>query len=233
MVARRNEGSGGRWGEHNAERRRAVMDALVELIEESEPGTEISLQDIADRAGLKRSVIYRHFADRKDLDAQTREYLVESYIGTLMPTLDPEDSVRETVYRAVHTYVTLVAAHPRLHRWVEQGPGSHDPSGVIVVAGTKEAVAQRISALFTPAAALFGQADPAIDVAAFAVVSTVDGAVTRWLRTRPGGWDAAQVSRALTDSLVMVLEGHARNRGIPVDADVPIGELLAEAAARY
>lgn len=209
------------------------MDALVELIEESEPGAEIPLQDIADRAGLKRSVIYRHFADRKDLDAKTREYLVESNIGTVMPTLDPADSVRETVFRAVHTYVTLVAAHPRLHRWVEQGPGSHDPSGVVVVAGTKEAVAQRISALFTPAAALFGQADPAIDLAAFAVVSMVDGTVTRWVQTQPDAWDATEISRALTDSLLMVLEGQARLRDIEVDVDVPIAELLAQAAANY
>ncbi|MEV6278140.1 TetR/AcrR family transcriptional regulator [Nocardia sp. NPDC051832] len=233
MVVRRVEASGGRWGEHNAERRRAIMDALVELIEESEPGTEIPLQDIADRAGLKRSVIYRHFADRKDLDAKTREYLVESYIGTVMPTLDPGDTLRETVFRAVHTYVTLVAAHPRLHRWVEHGPGSHDPSGVIVVAGTKEAVAQRISALFMPAAALFGQADPAIDLAAYAVVSMVDGTVTRWLRTGPAEWDAGSVSRALTDSMLMVLAGQAQLRGISVDVDVPIADLLAQAAADY
>ncbi|MET9490590.1 TetR/AcrR family transcriptional regulator [Nocardia sp. NPDC006630] len=222
---------GGRWGDHNAERRRVIMDALIELIEECEPGTDIPLQAIADRAGVKRSVIYRHFIDRKDLDARTREYAVESHADEVMPTLDPEDTLRETIFRSIDVYVTLVAATPRLHEWIERGPGSNEPNGQAIVTGTKAAVAERIASLFETAAAVLGQTDPGIGVAAFSIVSMVDGAVTRWLHTRPEGWGAADMSRMLTESIVFLVDGHARARGLQVDPDIPVGELLSRASA--
>ncbi|WP_433576523.1 TetR/AcrR family transcriptional regulator [Nocardia brasiliensis] len=229
VVPRTGQKSDGRWADHNAERRGVIMAALIALIEESEPGADIPLQAIADRAGIKRSVIYRHFADRQDLDSRTREYAIALHIDSVMPTLEPDDSVRGTVSRTVSTYVNLVAARPRLHEWVEHGPGSHDASGRAVVTGTKEAVVQRISSLFIPAAALLGQDDPGLDVAIFAVVAMVDGAVTRWLRTREQTWDTAELSRLITESLMIVLQGHARARGLEIDVDLPIAELLAQA----
>ncbi|WP_067562104.1 TetR/AcrR family transcriptional regulator [Nocardia acidivorans] len=231
MVVDKLVSPGGRWGDHNAERRRVIMDALIELIEEFEPGSEIPLQAIADRAGVKRSVIYRHFVDRRELDARTRQYAVELHLDEVTPTLDPDDTLRETIFRTVDGYVRLVSARPRLNEWVERGPGSQDPSGQAVVSGTKAAIAERISVLFETAAAVLGQTDPGIEVAAFAIVSMVDGAVTRWLHTRPDGYGATAVSRLLTDSIVYLVQGHARVRDIEVDPDIPVGELLTRASA--
>ncbi len=225
--------SGGRWGEHNAERRRAIMSALLELIEECEPGVEIPLQAIADRAGVKRSVIYRHFADRRDLDARTREFVVESYVDEVMPTLDPAESLRATIFRLIDTYVRLVAAHPRTHEWIERGPGSSDPSGQAIVTGTKAAIAKRIAFFFETGAAALGHSDPGIEVAAFAIVSMVDGAVTRWLQTRPAGWDVEGVSAMLTDSIRFLVDGHLRARGIEIDPDMPLNDLLARTSIAH
>ncbi|MBF6101508.1 TetR/AcrR family transcriptional regulator [Nocardia cyriacigeorgica] len=230
MVSQRAEVGGGRWGDHNSERRRAIMEALIALIEESEPGAEIPLQLIAERAGIRRSVVYRHFADRQDLDDKTREYVVESSIDQVMPTLDLDDSLHQTLFRIIDTYVRLVAARPRLHLWVEQGPGSHDPAGIAVVGGTKLAVSQRITDLFTMATTLLGIEEPGLEVAAFSVVSMVDGAVTRWLQTEPPGVDAAEVTRLLTESLWYLIDGHARARGVSVDPHRPLRELLTLAA---
>ncbi|MFE3446089.1 TetR/AcrR family transcriptional regulator [Nocardia sp. NPDC059180] len=231
MVSQQADAGGGRWGDHNSERRRTIMDALIALIEESEPGADIPLQLIAERAGIRRSVVYRHFTDRKDLDDKTREYVVESSIGQVMPTLDLDDSLHATLSRIIDTYVQLVSARPRLHLWVEQGPGSHDPAGLAVVGSTKLAIAQRITDLFTMAAALLGIDEPGIDVAAYSVVSMVDGAVTRWLQTEPSGYDADEVSRLLTESLWFLIDGHARARGVTVDPDLPLRELLTQATA--
>ncbi|MFD4428301.1 TetR/AcrR family transcriptional regulator [Nocardia sp. NPDC058497] len=228
MVARRVKSKAGRWGDRNVERQRVVMDALIALIEESEPGAEVPFQAIAERAGISRSVIYRHFADRKDLDAKTREYAVELHLESVMPTVDAADTIREAVSRAVHTYVVLVAEHPRLHDWVEQGAGT-DAGDSTVASSTKDAVAQQIYSLVLPIAALFDQSDPGIEVGVYSIVAMVDGAVNRWLRTRPEGWDVPDVSRMLTESLVILLEGHARMRGVSLDVDLPMDELLASA----
>jgi AcrR family transcriptional regulator len=231
MVSQQTDVGGGRWGDHNSERRRAIMEALIALIEESDPGADIPLQLIAERAGIRRSVIYRHFTDRKDLDAKTREYVVESNIDRVMPTLDLDDTLHDTLERIIGTYVQLVSARPRLHLWVEHGPGSHDPAGLAVVGGTKLAVSQRITDLFLMATAILGIEEPGLDVAAYSVVSMVDGAVTRWLQTDSPGLNAEEMARLLTQSLWFLIDGHARLRGVAVDPDLPLRELLVRATA--
>ncbi|MEU0538706.1 TetR/AcrR family transcriptional regulator [Nocardia sp. NPDC005978] len=226
MVSESADVPGGRWGDHNLERRRAIMAALIALIEESEPGAEIPLQLIAERAGIRRSVVYRHFTDRKDLDAKTREFAVESNVDRLLPTLDLSDSLYDTVSGIVGPYVALVEAHPRLHEWVEHGPGSHDPAGRAVVTGTKAAIAERVSTLFSMSMALLDIQEPGVEIAAFAVVSMADGAITRWMRTIPREYPAAEVTRLLTDSICYMIDGHARAHGVEIDPHLPLRELL-------
>ncbi|MFF2553750.1 TetR/AcrR family transcriptional regulator [Nocardia sp. NPDC058058] len=233
MAADRAEVSGGRWGDHNTERRRAIIAAYIELIEESEPGAEIPLQLIADRAGVKRSVVYRHFGDRGDLDAKTREFAVEGVVDQMMPDFDPAESLRDTIFRIVDTYVGWVTVHERLHDWIERGPGSADPAGKAVVTGTKAAIALRVAQLFTLAAGVVDQHHPGIDPAAFAIVSLVDGGVTRWLDTRPEDLDAAELTRLLADSIWMLFDGLARSRGFAVDPDRPIIELMADPPVQF
>ena len=61
---RRRRSGGHRWHEHNSARRTAILEAAVALIEEHAPDAEISTQQIAIRAGLARSVVYRQFDTR-------------------------------------------------------------------------------------------------------------------------------------------------------------------------
>ncbi|AYF76038.1 TetR/AcrR family transcriptional regulator [Nocardia yunnanensis] len=232
IVVDRAEATGGRWGEHNTERRRAIIAAYVELIEESQPGADIPLQVIADRAGVKRSVVYRHFDDRGDLDAKTREFAVEQVVDLVMPDFDPAESLRGTIFRIVATYVGWVSVHARLHGWIERGPGSGDPAGKAVVGGTKAAVAERVAQLFTLAASVVGQQHPGIDPAAFAIVSLVDGGVTRWLETRPADLDETELTRLLADSIWALFDAMARARGFVVNPDRPIAELMADPPVR-
>lgn len=231
MAVDRAAVSGGRWGDHNVERRRAIIAATLELIEETEPGEEIALQLIAERAGVKRSVIYRHFADRKELDAKTREFAVERVVDLVMPELDPAESLRATIFRLIDTYVGWVSEHARLHAWIERGPGSADPAGKAVVVGTKAAIAQRVGEFFTMAVSVVGRTHPGVDAASFGVVSLVDGVVTRWLDTRPPGLDSSEVTRLLTDSIWYMMEGHARSWGFAIDPDRPIVELITDPPA--
>ena len=62
------DGRQARWDKHNQERRQVILDAAIAVVEAGEPGAEFHVQQIADRAGLSRTVVYRHFADRADLD---------------------------------------------------------------------------------------------------------------------------------------------------------------------
>ncbi len=62
------DGRQARWDKHNQARRQAILDAALAVVEAGAPGAEFHVQQIADRAGLSRTVVYRHFADRADLD---------------------------------------------------------------------------------------------------------------------------------------------------------------------
>ncbi|WP_191093895.1 TetR/AcrR family transcriptional regulator [Nocardia colli] len=226
MAIGSNE-SNGRWGEHNAERRRVILEAAVALIEDPESGPDIPLQAIADRAGVKRSVIYRHFADRTDLDAQTRAFAVLGVAEELVTGLNLDGSIDEVIYRTVEKFARWISAHAKLHEWIEQGPGSHAPSGQELVTGTKAAIAERIVAIFRMAMALLGAEDePGMESMVFGVVAMVDGALTRWVRTRPDGVDAAAMARMLTTTIVYVIDGHARARGLVLDPHRPLNEVL-------
>jgi AcrR family transcriptional regulator len=46
--------------------RRRILDAVLALLEE-QPGANISMGQVADRAGVSRQALYLHFADRTDL----------------------------------------------------------------------------------------------------------------------------------------------------------------------
>ena len=67
-MAGKTDGRQLRWDSHNQARRQHILDAAIDVLADSEPGAEVHVQQIADRAGLSRTVVYRHFADRADLD---------------------------------------------------------------------------------------------------------------------------------------------------------------------
>lgn len=110
-----------RWERHNAERRQHVIDAAVDLLEERDPGAELHVQEIAERAGMNRSVIYRHFNDRSDLDLAVQQEVCVRIAEVLLPAFDLDGStIREIVHRIIAAYVGWAVAHPTLVRFVEQ-----------------------------------------------------------------------------------------------------------------
>ncbi|WP_369633579.1 TetR/AcrR family transcriptional regulator, partial [Nocardia sp. JMUB6875] len=116
----RRRSGGQRWDEHNTARRTAILEALIALIEENDPGAEISTQQIADRAGLARSVVYRQFQNREDLDARARELIFDHYLAELedIMVLDPAKTVEDIIFDIMSTVVHWTGNHPRLYRFV-------------------------------------------------------------------------------------------------------------------
>ena len=73
----RPDGRQARWDRHNQERRQRILDAAIAVVESGEPGAEVHVQQIAEQAGLSRTVVYRHFADRSDLDRAVQTAIVD------------------------------------------------------------------------------------------------------------------------------------------------------------
>lgn len=132
------DGRQARWDRHNQQRRKQILDAAIAVVEGGDPGADFHVQQIAERAGLGRTVVYRHFLDRADLDRAIQAQILEDLTGLLLPAVTLDGTLSEIIERIISTYVGWVVAHPALHRFAEQetsGPlahGIHQIAGVVV-----------------------------------------------------------------------------------------------------
>lgn len=113
------DGRDTRWEPHRAARRALILDAAMDLVEESDGG-DLHVQQIAARAGLGRAVVYRHFADRAAIERALRGRVFERLLDELAPVIQPDGSIRQIIERIVRTYLDWAMRHPVLHRLVSE-----------------------------------------------------------------------------------------------------------------
>lgn len=221
-----------RWDKHNQERRQVILDAAIAVLEESEPGEDIHVQQIAQRAGLGRTVVYRHFQDRSDLDRAVQETVRDMLASELLPAVTLEGTIEEIIRRIVGTYVHWVIAHPSLHRFAERElPGEHGATALeVAVVQIARQVEQIIALGAAQLGARFEQDDAdLLDPLVFGLVGAVFGATRRWL-ARPERRPDPEVFVARTsDSVWHIIDGHATRLGIRLDPHVSVEEQFAAA----
>lgn len=226
------DGRQARWERHNQERRRAILTAAIEVIEATAPGHEVNVAAIADRAGVGRTVIYRHFADRSELDREIRIAILDDVWAQLLPVLSLEGTIPQIIERVVAEYVGWAALHPALHRvaaTAEADDGNPLEEGLSMIAG-------RVVELIETAVDLLrldvtDEQRAALDPLVHGLVGAVFGAVRRWL-SRPVREPSAEVLVHLTTASVWyLLHGHARALGVTLRSDQPIEDLLAQATS--
>ena len=220
------DGRAVRWQQHNDERRRRIVEAAIELIEED--GPQVSLQAIGERAGLSRSVVYRHFADRRELDVAVQIHILEGLWEQLLPSVALRGTVRQTIEGAIGVYVGWAVAHPRLHQLADydtatdgQGPLQQ---GIDMIAAR---IGEVVLAAFELAGAEVSDADKAAsDPLIYGLVGMIFGTVRRWVHLGEKVPDAEHLTALLTDSVVLLIQSRARAYGLELDADVPLERLV-------
>ncbi|MEP9385344.1 TetR/AcrR family transcriptional regulator [Nocardioides sp. KR10-350] len=221
------DGRRARWDEHNESRRRRIVDAAVAAIEASEPGADIHVQQIAADAGLSRTVVYRHFEDRADLDRAVQQRILDSLWEELLPAVSLDGTVPQIIRRVVGTYVDWAVAHPALHRAAEHDPGGDEGSPLQL---GMERLAGQIAEVLGLGVVAIG-AEPseeeaaALDPLVFGLVGAVFGAVRRWVH-RSDRLSPSMLIGLTSRSIWYVLQGHARTLGVEIDPDVPLQRLL-------
>ncbi|MFD6162634.1 TetR/AcrR family transcriptional regulator [Nocardia sp. NPDC060256] len=240
MRSHRRRSGGQRWDEHNSTRQTQILEAAVALIEEHGPKAEVSIQQIAERAGLARSVVYRQFDNREDLDARVREYITDHYVAEVesLLVLDPAKTAEEMFLEVMRRVVSWAAEHPSLYRFAQSGPvHGHSAAENSLTVG-RHRVAEALWQQFSSWTGLL-----AIDIEpyrplAYGLVGLVEGIVTQYLGTPPGPDrpDQEAIARMLTASGWHLFAGHAADLGYHFDRSANIAEVLAklfaEAAAQ-
>ncbi|HWI44209.1 MAG TPA: TetR/AcrR family transcriptional regulator [Nocardioides sp.] len=218
-----------RWQEHNLTRRQVIIDAAIAVIERQTPGDEVHVQAVADEANMSRTVIYRHFTDRADLDRAVQRQICDDVGAHLLGALTPEGTAEEIVQRIVSAFVEWAVQHPTLFWFAQRELGDWGNSPL---AETIEAVAVQIEAIMdTVVQALGAQLEPmdkaGLDPWVFGMIGAVFAAIQRWLNRPTREPDVAAFKRILSQTVWVQIDGMARTRGIAVPADASVADLLA------
>lgn len=220
-----------RWQEHNEARRARIIEAAVAQVEAGEPGAEVNVASIAARAGLSRSVLYRLFDDRADLDRAVQAHVLDELWARLLPALELRGTIPQIAERTVRAYVDWAVEHPALHLLAD-----HDTTtdGDGPLQQRLEMIALRVADTVYVALELMGgsvgdQERARIEGLVFGVVGGVFATVRRWVHQPRPELTAQDVIELASDTVWAVLEFHARQLGVTIDPDKPVQQLLDEA----
>ncbi|MEV6770257.1 TetR/AcrR family transcriptional regulator [Nocardia sp. NPDC051030] len=232
MRPHRRRAGGRRWKEHNSARKTQIMTAAVALIEEQDPGSEISIQQIANRAGLARSVIYRQFEHREDLDAHVREFILGLYLEGYedLLVLDPAKTVEQIILDVIREIVEWAAEHPRLYRYGQSGPVHGHAAGETSISIARHRIAETLWQRISSGTAVFG-----IDVSPFrpliyGVIGMVEGVVTEYIDTTvdSGQQTVERTAVMLAASTWHLIAGHAADQGLHFERSATVATLLGQ-----
>ena len=108
------DGRDERWAAHREERRAQILDAAIAVIEATPEGEEIHVRQIAQQAGLGRAVVYRHFADKADLDRAVQRRILQMLVDTLSPEFELSGSIQDiapVIADVVSTGMSRISCH--------------------------------------------------------------------------------------------------------------------------
>ena len=227
----KQDGRQARWDRHNEVRRQVIIDAAIEVLREAEPGAEVHVQQIADRAGLSRTVVYRHFNDRADLDSAVQAAALELLRAELVPALSFEGTPVEIIRRIVAAYVGWAAAHPSLHEFAQadppgQGPGQMERAIGHIAGQVEDLINVGVQVLHVD---LKEHEAEALDPLVFGLVGAVFTSVRRWLSRPDRGPSVDEFVDIASEAIWHQIAGMAKARGVELDPEVPVEQLLEAA----
>ncbi|WP_370962712.1 TetR/AcrR family transcriptional regulator [Amycolatopsis sp. cg9] len=205
------DGRAARWAGQQERRRAEFVDAALAAI--AEHGPEVSTEQIAERAGVARTRLYRHFADAADLQRAIAERAAELVTAELAPLWHPSGSPHEMITTVISTHLRWLTEHEPLHRYLARTlPAPTDVRGTI---------ARHLSRLFSGYLTAFGLDPAPADTIAFGLVGYVESATTRWL-DHPGALSLAQLTDQLTGTIWAMLDHTLKAGGVELDPDRPL-----------
>ncbi|MGW4242447.1 TetR/AcrR family transcriptional regulator [Nocardia sp. NPDC004722] len=183
-----------------AERRQQLITLGVEMLREHDL-EDISVTEIADRAGISRGLLFHYFASKQEFQLAIVRQANVDFLERTAPdrNLDLYSMLRDSIDR----YIDYVSQNGTAYHALLRGPVSANPEMAEMVANARQATAERILA-----EAPIPADDPDRPRLALAVrgwIAFVEEVVLTWLREEP-------ITReALVDMLVASLPALALN----------------------
>jgi AcrR family transcriptional regulator len=184
-----------------------LIEAAVEAIREH--GAGVSVAAIAAAAGVTKPVLYRHFADRADLQRAVSERAAQMLLHQLVPELINQREPAERIHAIVDAFLAGAEEEPELWRFVVHNPGGDRDASADVVAHNMALVAGLITTALVDALRQRGRAVEGAEAWAYGLAGMVYTAGDWWLQQRTMSRDT--LTRYLTSliwgGLAGVLDG--------------------------
>jgi AcrR family transcriptional regulator len=203
-----------RWADHRAQRREGFVLAGVAAIDKF--GAAASAEQIAEEAGVSRTVLYRYFRDRDDLRHAIADHVVAAVVDSVLPKLavGPGTTPRRVITSAVEVIIGWFDEHPNLYYFLRS---RSDGASLDVVENT---LADQVAGLLTVFLEGFGLDSEAAEPGAYGIVGLVEASGSWWLAKR--SMSRERVTAVICDGVWSLLDGTARRHGITVHYDDPL-----------
>lgn len=198
-------------------RREQIVDAARAVIEEH--GPDALTGQIAERAGLARPNVYRHFSSKDELDLAVARNAYQELQSQVLARLDLSGSPIDVIRAPIAAQVIWADRHPNLYRF-------------LVSRGYQRSSQQRRAArrdfateLALAGARFFPHFADNPDAAAAIVVGLgglIDASILGWLGRRTES--RKRLIDRLTTHAWLIIDHHLREYGVSVDPAVPLAE---------
>lgn len=203
-----------RWADHRAQRRAAFVAAGAAAVDKH--GPEASAEQIAEAAGVSRTVLYRYFRDREDLRQAIADHVVAAVVDSVLPslTITEQSTPREVITSAVGTIIGWFDEHPNLYFFLR---GRRNGPSLDAVENT---LADNVATLLKVFLMFFGLDDEQAEPGAYGIVGFVESSGSWWLAKRT--MSREKFTEVVCRGVWHILDGTARANGVVVGYDDPL-----------
>lgn len=213
------DGRATRWTGQQERRRAEFVEAALLAI--AEHGADVSTEQIAARAGVARTRLYRHFAGAHELNEQVAARVETMILEGLAPAWDATSSPATTIHTAVSTHLEWLTEHRELYRYLVRHSVT-TAEGENVVNDVKRLIADLLVRLIDSYVEALGLDTRITQPLSFGLVGFVDSAAGRWVE-EPGEVSLAEMVEMLSAWIWSVLDGVLRGAGVVLDPSRPLG----------
>ncbi len=203
-----------RWTEHRNQRRAAFVTAGAVAIDTY--GPEASAEQMAEAAGVSRTVLYRYFRDREDLRQAVADEAVAAVVAGVLPKLVPsaDSTPRQVISSVIEVVVDWLDQHPNMYYFLR------DRRGGSALEEVENIVADQLAALLTKFLPFFGIDSEKVEPGAYGIVGFVESSGSWWLARRSVSRE--KLAEIVCDGVWYLLDGTARAADVVVGYDDPL-----------
>lgn len=193
----------------------AIITAAVAAIEEY--GPDALTGQIARRAGVPRTHVYRHFAGKRALDLAVSGHIANQLGDQLRAALNRPGSARDIIRAGISEHLGWIEAHPNLYRFLARHAYAVRATGLPEADDAKAAFAAELTALIERYLRGLGVSAAPQERMVVGVVGLVDATASWWLER--GDATREELTTELTDRVWLLISRGAAELGLDLDPD--------------